>query len=551
MNNRIRRIAQSIAGLAVLLLTLLVSCQNPVDSPKAAPSGTVTITLAGAGGAARSIMPSVPSFSRYALTLQKGEITQTQDADGLATDGVTVQLEQGTWSVTVDAFQALDHDGNAATPTQEYKAATATASLTVTAGGSNSVAVQLEPVAADEADTPKGVFVWDITLPDGVNSTTMSLGTVSGLIDLDLTQEANRSSSVEVDSGVYSLTIILGKDGLSTSLIEKVYIYGGLQTTATLDLRDVVFGEEVLIAGTLTITNNDGPESGYVVNAYVSEADANSESSPIGTASIPSIIEGNGAFLLGIPVSAYNALDSGTDSGKKVYIRVAYSSSEITVNSVVTVDNLSLSGATVAITQAAVPGISGQPVDARYFQNDTATALTITATASDYGVLTYQWYSNSANSNSGGIVLASETAASYTPPTTVPGTVYYYVVVTNSVSLAKTATASSGTAAIIVEIPGSLNISIGYNNGTITITGDDGSNVISRSGDLGPASLSLSAEGAFTHITWYVDDVNTDTGASLLLEAAAYTAKTHSVTFTGWRNGSYLSSDPIPFTVEN
>jgi hypothetical protein len=481
--------------------------------------------------------------------LQKGETTQTPDADGLAADGVTVQLEPGTWSVTVDAFQSLDHDGNAETPTQEYKAATATASLTVEAGGSNSVAVQLEPLTGDDA--PQGVFAWDITLPGGVDSAAMSLETVSALTGLDLTQQANRSGSAEVASGVYNMTIILGKDGLSTGLIEKVYIYGGLRTTAALDLSGVVFGAEVLIAGTLTVTGIGVPTSGYVVNAYASEADTNSESSPISTALIPSMQGGVGAFLLGLPVSDYNALGAGTASGKKVYLRVGYSSIEITVNSVVTVDNLPVSGATVAITQAAAPVITGQPVGASYFQNDTATALAITATASDDGVLTYQWYSSGANSNSGGTALTGETATSYTPPTTVAGTVYYYVVVTNtnnSVNVTKTATVTSGTVAIIVDVPGSLDITIGYNNGTITITGGDGANIISKTG-AEPRSLTLSASG-YTGVAWYVDGENKGASASLILNAADYTVKIHSVTFTGWWNGSYLSSDPIPFTVK-
>jgi hypothetical protein len=360
MNNRIRRIArsaQSIAGVAVLLIALLASCQNPVDGPKTATSGTVTITLAGAGSAARSIMPSAPDFSRYALTLQKGETTQTPDAGGLAVDGVTVQLEPGTWSVTVDAFQELDHDGDAETATQEYKAATATASLTVEAEGSNSVAVQLEPLTGDDA--PQGVFAWDITLPEDVDTAAMSLGTVPALTDLDLTLNAN--GSAEVAGGVYNLTILLSKDGLSTSLIEKVYIYGGLQTTAALDLSDLVFGDEVLIAGTLTITGNGVPESGYVVNAYASEAGANSESSPIATALISSMSGDSGAFLLAIPVSDYNALGAGTSSGKKVYIRATHPSVEIRENSVVTVDNLPVSGATgknVGITVASTYTVS-------------------------------------------------------------------------------------------------------------------------------------------------------------------------------------------------
>jgi hypothetical protein len=210
------------------------------------------------------------------------------------------------------------------------------------------------------------------------------------------------------------------------------------------------------------------------------------------------------------------------------------------------------------ITYTATPVITAQPVGASYAQDDIATALAITATTNDGGALTYQWYRNNTNSNSGGTAITDRymyygRSMYYTPPTTVVGTVYYYVVVTNtnnSVSGAQTASVTSNTAAIIVDIPISLDITIGYNNGTITISGSEGTNTISRTGADGtPTSLTLSASG-YTGITWYVNGENKGTDESLVLDAADYEAKIHSVTFTGWQNGSYLSSGPIPFTVK-
>jgi hypothetical protein len=60
--------------------------------------------------------------------------------------------------------------------------------------------------------------------------------------------------------------------------------------------------------------------------------------------------------------------------------------------------------------------------------------LPITVTASGTG-LTYQWYSNTSNSNLGGTSLASANGAqtnSYTPQSTVSGTLYYYCIVTGT-----------------------------------------------------------------------------------------------------------------------
>jgi hypothetical protein len=96
-------------------------------------------------------------------------------------------------------------------------------------------------------------------------------------------------------------------------------------------------------------------------------------------------------------------------------------------------------------------------------------------------------------------------------------------------------------------------ITVGYDGGNITLKDAEGTPIngftLSKTGT--PSSVILSADGAFTGITWYVDGESKDTSASLTLNAANYAAKTHSVTFTGWRNGSYLSSSPIPFTVFN
>lgn len=56
-------------------------------------------------------------------------------------------------------------------------------------------------------------------------------------------------------------------------------------------------------------------------------------------------------------------------------------------------------------------------------------ALSVAATGTS---LTYQWYSNSANSNSGGTLIGGATSASYTPPNATAGTTYYYCIVSGA-----------------------------------------------------------------------------------------------------------------------
>ena len=83
---------------------------------------------------------------------------------------------------------------------------------------------------------------------------------------------------------------------------------------------------------------------------------------------------------------------------------------------------------------AAVPTISAQPQDSSYTVGDSATALSVTASVTDEGSLSYQWYRNTTDSNSGGTSISGENVSTYIPPTDTDGTTWYYCVVTNTLN---------------------------------------------------------------------------------------------------------------------
>jgi len=108
---------------------------------------------------------------------------------------------------------------------------------------------------------------------------------------------------------------------------------------------------------------------------------------------------------------------------------------------------------------AATPSISAQPAAAINWDvsADTTKPLTVTASVTDGGTLSYQWYSNTANTNSGGTAIAaggtgaalSLAKANYATN----GVYYFYVVVTNTndnATTTKTATKTSNAAAVTV-----------------------------------------------------------------------------------------------------
>jgi hypothetical protein len=106
------------------------------------------------------------------------------------------------------------------------------------------------------------------------------------------------------------------------------------------------------------------------------------------------------------------------------------------------------------LENAQVPGITAHPQEAVYLKDTAAAALGVTATVSDGGTLSYQWYQNAENASTGGTAVGTN-EASYTPPTNTEGTWYYYVTVSNTIADnddggVKTQSLSSNPAKIIV-----------------------------------------------------------------------------------------------------
>ncbi|MBQ4899831.1 S-layer homology domain-containing protein [Paenibacillus sp. Marseille-P2973] len=107
------------------------------------------------------------------------------------------------------------------------------------------------------------------------------------------------------------------------------------------------------------------------------------------------------------------------------------------------------------LTNAEVPAISAQPVDRTVNVGGTAD-LSVTATTTGNGILSYQWYSNTSNSTTDGTLLTGETNAMLSAPTGTAGTTYYYVVVTNtdlSMTGEKTSSATSSVVKVTVTQP--------------------------------------------------------------------------------------------------
>jgi hypothetical protein len=87
----------------------------------------------------------------------------------------------------------------------------------------------------------------------------------------------------------------------------------------------------------------------------------------------------------------------------------------------------SINSDTVTLNSLQTATITSQPLlTQNVCQNSTASPLIV---AVDNPNATFQWYSNTINSNSGGIPISGATSNSYTPTTTIAGTTYYYCII--------------------------------------------------------------------------------------------------------------------------
>lgn len=114
---------------------------------------------------------------------------------------------------------------------------------------------------------------------------------------------------------------------------------------------------------------------------------------------------------------------------------------------------------------AQTPAISKQPVDAIYSVGDTPTPLTVEASVTDGGTLSYQWYSRVSGTWTDKII-SGATSSTYTPSTETAGKILYFCKVTNTND----------------AVPGQKTASITSNAATIT-TGhklDDGLTIITN-----------------------------------------------------------------------
>lgn len=153
-------------------------------------------------------------------------------------------------------------------------------------------------------------------------------------------------------------------------------------------------------------------------------------------------------------------------------------------------------GSAVTVTIGTATSVTSQPSPANQnvCQNNASTAISVSANGTN---LTYQWYSNTTNSNIGGSLISGAVSNTYTPPSTVLGNIYYYVIITGSCG-----TITSNTASVAVNaIPPPPSVSITPPTcsapGSATISNYNASNTYAFT----PAGPTVGTGGAISNMT--------------------------------------------------
>lgn len=299
-------------------------------------------------------------------------------------------------------------------------------------------------------------------------------------IDLEGSDENELTLSSRSDVGFYTFVLTANDGSLESKKATRTLTFVGDNTAPT--ISQVSSGVIPYSGRNITINLSD---HGSGVAAY-----AIGQASDVGEAIysdeivLPQTTEQQEIAL---------ALDSGV---YKLYVR-AYDACGNENEWIIAVDNTDAPDS----VDAEAAQITAQPSDATLRKGETA-MLTIAANGS--GTLNYQWYSNEANSNSGGSIIGNATDTAYSIPTTTAGTTYYYCVVTNTDNRAtgnKMKTTTSSAAKVIV----SDSSSHGSSSGLGSAPSDGSAPVIVNGESQNAGTASDSNEGGQTVTTVTVD----------------------------------------------
>jgi gliding motility-associated-like protein len=425
-----------------------------------------------------SYTPSVLTngTSNYSCTigiapLSSGCSVNSTAAEIVVTAGPAFVNQPISQTVCLDgSFNTLSvsYSGGSGTPTYQWFSNTTSANTGGTAISNANTSSYIVPTTLSST-VGNNYYYCTINFGAGSGCSLISstVATLSVINDPTFSVQPIPTQSICEGGSIAALTTTL-TGGSGTPTYQWYTVNSGTYSAITTNGTSVTYTPPTFTtAGTfnyaLLITQSvSGCASTYSANAEVIVVGDPTVSSPIGASYCQ-----NASPVTALSVSAANGINSNYSyqwyNGTNL-INGATTSSYIpslaaigTLNYTCTVSILPLtSGCSVTSTPAAItvnpaPTFTTQPIPSQTIcLNGTLNQLSVVY-QNGTGVPTYQWFSNLANSTSGGTAISGATASTYSPPSNAVGTTYYYCVATFSSGGCTAITSTLGTVVILAD----------------------------------------------------------------------------------------------------
>lgn len=444
-----------------------------------------------------TITTSLTSLSQLQACVNTPSVTQSFTVSGqYLTSNIIVTAPVGFEISTVSAsgytstVDLIQSNGVIATTNIFVRAlsvATGTISGTITLTSADATTRTINVSALVSELTLAGTITGNNAVCTGTNSTVLTLSNQRGLIQWQTsTDNINYSNVLSATST--TLTV--------SNLLSNTYYRASVTNGACTNVYSAVHTMTVNAMPTAAILSLSSPMgsicSGTNINASILTQGSG------GAGNIADVLQYQ------MDGGAWNPYTSNTNLSSIGHASISLRTYRTASASGCTTSNSN----TYSWTVNALPSIANQPstLVQNICQNATAAALTVSASGAG---LSYQWYKNTSNSNTGGTIISGANSAIYTPTTTIAGTSYYYVIVSGSC----TPTATS-------NVSGAINVSA-----LPTITAQPSGSGQSICMNATATDLSVTAIGAGLSFQWYQNTINSNTGGTSILGATSSTYK--------------------------
>ena len=460
----------------IFSLFILYGCHNSFDEKAGsdAQMGTLLLSING-DNAGRTITPStvLSDFIQFKLEFTAKAAGNSSFNKTWANGSGTVDLAVGTWELTVTAYLQGENESLL------EAAKSAPKTLAVSSGVLTPVNIQLFPI-----DEGSGTFNWNVGINGSFESVVMEIWQLGNVkvktfvfVQNGITQTANLNSGTSLDSGWYRVDFVMSNGEEEVALSEILHIYKNMDSFFEEVLTDYCF-PVTLISSIFGLWDESQQEWNFTGTGIATEhfsylgingVDDNNfdgivqwfnalcaaEGAPANLAELKTLVD---AALIGMASEDDDFVDAvnyANQSGMELAI------SALAVNSTVlayTWDNditvsVQIGGYEVEIVFTSIITITAQPAPTTSKTvGSISGSLSVSASVTGGATLSYQWYSNTTNSNSGGTVITSATSASFTIPTTLTAGTYYYFCEVSATGGASPARSSAATVTVVVPI---------------------------------------------------------------------------------------------------